>query len=107
MIFSFLGKQFKEKVLDSNQDFVIFFYKPQCNSCKILSKGYEKFAKTVEEIQEYLEKISNSEEDYKRFDYDNIINKYRILHPEKFKNLIIAKYNVFNEVNLILFSFKI
>lgn len=81
---------------------MIFFYKPQCNSCKILSKGYEKFAKTIIDIQEYLEKVSNSQAEYTKF-ADNIINKYRILHPEKYKNLIIAKYNVFNEVNPFFF----
>ena len=31
---------------------------------------------------------------------DNVINKYHIYNPEKFKSLTIARYNIYNEVKL-------
>lgn len=50
------------------------------------------------EIQDYLEKIKTNETLYSRHE-SNVVNKYKILNMEKFKNLKIARYNIFNEVN--------
>ena len=59
------------------------------------------------EIQEYLDKLKTNEISYARHE-SNIINKYKILNMEKFKNLKIARYNIFNEVLLyFLFLFLI
>ena len=85
-------------MLDSQQDWLIMFYKPGCTSCKTLSAGYEKFSEKIIEIQDFLEKVQKGEIQYMRHDTSNIVNRYKIINFEKFRNLKIGRYNIFNEV---------
>lgn len=101
LFYNYLGKNFKENVLDSHQEWLILNYKPGCTSCKVFSLGFEKFVLTLNEIQEFLKQIDNNNVTYNRYE-NNIINKYKILNMEKFKNLKVGRYNMFNEVILFL-----
>lgn len=91
------GKRFESDVLQNDQDVIVEFFKPTCPSCSVLSIAYESFAKTILEIQDYihlLEKKSETDIAPK----SALIEKYKIQNLEKFKNLRVCRYNIYNEV---------
>jgi len=91
-----IGKRFENDVLKNEQDILIEFFKPTCPSCSALSVGYEGFAKTILEIQDYinlLEKRSDSDLAPK----SPVVDKYKIQNLDKFKNLRVYRYNIYNE----------
>ena len=92
-----IGKRFENDVLKNDQDVLIEFFKPTCPSCSVLSVAYEGFAKTVLEIQEHIQLLE------KRSDSDiapksPLVDKYKIQNLNKFKNLKVFRYNIYNEV---------
>ncbi len=97
-----IGKRFENDVLQNDQDVIVEFFKPTCPSCSVLSVAYESFAKTILEIQDYiqlLEKKSETDVAPK----SALIEKYKIQNLEKFKNLRVCRYNIYNEVLLMIF----
>lgn len=90
-----LGKRFEEEVLKSEENVIIEFFKPTCPSCAVLSVSYEEFAKIVSHLQESMTPERGSDN---RLEY-NLVNKYKIQNPHKFKNLRVYRYNIYNEVS--------
>lgn len=92
-----LGETFNRDVIQNPKNIIIEFYKPTCPACIMLSRGYEEFARIVEEVQTLATKIEKGEYEFKRSD-DNVINRYHIRNYQKFLNIVVARYNIYNEV---------
>ncbi len=75
---------------------IIEFFKPTCPSCAALSVSYEEFARIVGKIQESL--AFKHEGGAQAQSENNLIHKYKIQNPEKFKKLKVMRYNIYNEV---------
>jgi len=94
-----IGTNFEKEVLMNEANVIVEFFKPTCPSCLVLSSSFEEFAKVVKEIQEYVQAMESGKIEHKKYE-DNILKKYHVEHPEKFKNLVIGRYNIYNEVFL-------
>ena len=96
-----IGKRFEEDVLKEDSNVIIEFFKPTCPSCAALSLSYEDFARIVSKIQEHLTFNEENNTSGARLEND-LIHRYKIQNPAKFKNLKVFRYNIYNEVDLLL-----
>jgi len=91
-----IGKRFEEDVLKEDSNVIIEFFKPTCPSCAALSLSYEDFARIVSKIQEHLTFNEENNTSGARLEND-LIHRYKIQNPAKFKNLKVFRYNIYNE----------
>jgi thiol-disulfide isomerase/thioredoxin len=93
-----LGTEFKQKVLQAPNDSVVFFWKPGCGSCKVLSAAYEELARVLQDIQVECREVAEKRGGVNFDAHENrLINKFYIKNPAKFKDLQLFRYMIYNE----------
>jgi thiol-disulfide isomerase/thioredoxin len=60
-----------------NSNSLVYFYKPHCGSCYMVSRSFEEMGKELNVISTFAKDVSEGKVNYRNFD-ENILNHHRI-----------------------------
>lgn len=64
-----VGKNFKQEVMDSDKDVVVFFLTPWCMQCKKLATGWKQLASELKDVKDFVvAKIDTSTNEIENLD---------------------------------------
>eukprot|EP01017_Pseudomicrothorax_dubius_P036889 TRINITY_DN5339_c0_g1_i2.p2 TRINITY_DN5339_c0_g1~~TRINITY_DN5339_c0_g1_i2.p2 ORF type:complete len:277 (+),score=72.30 TRINITY_DN5339_c0_g1_i2:254-1084(+) len=86
--------QMAKETLKKNR--IVVLWKPKCGACFIARQSFEALEVTLRKIRSEIEEIERTGVQLKGFE-DKLLNKYHIRHREKFKDVELFRYNIYNE----------